>query len=108
VLPNPAIGFGAPFGASWVVPPQELVDQMQKSAEEALASELSRFGVPGDVRAVVGNAATAIVEAARTLPAELVVVATRGRTGIARMVLGSTAERVIALAPCSVLAVRHA
>ncbi len=58
------------------------------------------------MRAVQGDAATAILEAARTLPAELVVVATRGRTGIARMVLGSVAEKVVAHAHCSVLAMR--
>jgi nucleotide-binding universal stress UspA family protein len=107
VLPTPAAGFGVPFGASWVVPPPELIDQMQKNAAEALRSELARFGVEGDVLAMVGNAGAAIVDTARTLPAELVVVATRGRTGIARMVLGSTAERVISLVSCSVLAVRH-
>jgi nucleotide-binding universal stress UspA family protein len=106
VLPNPAIGWGAPFGASWVVPPPDLVDQIQQSAIEALESTLQRFGAEGDVLAPVGNATSNILDAARKLPADLVVLATRGRTGISRMVLGSTAEKVISLAPCSVLAVR--
>jgi nucleotide-binding universal stress UspA family protein len=105
-FPNPAIGWGAPFGASWVVPPQELVDEVRKSAESALRSTLERFGVEGDPLVAEGDAASAILEAARALPAELVVLATRGRTGITRMVLGSVAERVVATAPCSVLAVR--
>jgi nucleotide-binding universal stress UspA family protein len=106
VFPNPAIGWGAPFGAAWVVPPKELVAEVRKSAESALQGTLQRFGVEGDILAVEGDAASAILEAARTLPAELLVLATRGRTGIARMVLGSVAEKVIAAAPCSVLAVR--
>jgi nucleotide-binding universal stress UspA family protein len=106
-LPNPAIGWGAPFGATWVVPPQDLVDQARAAAREALTSALARQGVEGDILATEGDAATAILDAARTLPAELIVIATRGRTGIARMVLGSVAEQVIAVAPCSVLAVRH-
>jgi nucleotide-binding universal stress UspA family protein len=106
VFPNPAIGWGAPFGTSWVVPPQELVDEVRKSAESALRSTLERFGVEGDPLVAEGDAASAILEAARALPAELVVLATRGRTGITRMVLGSVAERVVATAPCSVLAVR--
>jgi nucleotide-binding universal stress UspA family protein len=77
VFPSPAIGWGAPFGASWVVPPRELVDEVRKSAESALASTLQRFGVEGDVLAVEGEAASAILEAARTLPAELLVLAVR-------------------------------
>jgi nucleotide-binding universal stress UspA family protein len=105
-FPNPAIGWGAPFGASWVVPPPELVEEARKGTEEALRSTLQRFSAEGDVLTPVGDAATAILDAAHRLPADLVVLATRGRTGIARMVLGSVAERVTSLAPCSVLAVR--
>ena len=108
VLPSPAIGFGAPFGATWVVPPKELLDQARAGVREALQGMLQRFGVDGDILATEGDAAAAILDAARTLPAELVVVATRGRTGIARMVLGSVAERVVEHAECSVLAVRLA
>lgn len=108
VLPSPAFAWGAPFGASWVVPPPELVEQVQKSAVEALRSTMERFGAEGDTLTPTGDAATAILAAARTLPADLVVLATRGRTGIARMVLGSVAESVVRLAPCSVLAVRTA
>lgn len=106
VAPSPAVGWGAPFGASWVVPPKELIDEVRQSAESALRGTLERFGVEGDILATEGDAATAILEAARTLPAELIVLATRGRTGITRMVLGSVAERVVSIAPCSVLAVR--
>jgi nucleotide-binding universal stress UspA family protein len=108
VLPSPSVGWGAPFGASVVVPPPSLVDEVRRGAEEALRGTLERFGAEGDTLATVGHAASSILDAARSLPAELVVVATRGRTGLARMVLGSVAERVISLAPCSVLAVRRA
>ncbi len=106
-FPHPAIGWGAHFGASWVVPPKELVDDAKKAAVEALQDALQRLGAEGDTLATTGDAASSILDAARTLPAELIVLATRGRTGIARMVLGSVAEKVISLAPCSVLAVRQ-
>ncbi|MEO7731372.1 MAG: universal stress protein [Kofleriaceae bacterium] len=39
--------------------------------------------------------------------AELVVVATRGRTGLRRILLGSVAETVVRRVQCSVLVVRH-
>lgn len=47
-----------------------------------------------------------IVRAARVLNIDLVIIATHGYTGVTRMVLGSTAERVIRYAPCPVLSVQ--
>jgi nucleotide-binding universal stress UspA family protein len=59
------------------------------------------------VRAAVGEgaAADAIVRAARRHRAGLVVVGTRGRSGVRRLLLGSVAERVVRSAPCPVLTV---
>ena len=50
---------------------------------------------------------SAILRTARRNGAELIVLGTHGRTGLARVALGSVAERVIALAPCPVLTVRR-
>jgi nucleotide-binding universal stress UspA family protein len=47
-----------------------------------------------------------IVSLARQENIDLIVIATHGRTGLNRMVLGSTAEQVIRHAPCPVLVVR--
>jgi nucleotide-binding universal stress UspA family protein len=47
-----------------------------------------------------------IVRAARSTRADLVVMGTHGRTGLARFFIGSVAARVIALAPCPVMTVR--
>ncbi len=107
VLPDPAFGMGAPFGASLVIPPKELVDEARDAATKALQELLVRFHLDGQVRSVEGSAASAILDAARDLPAEEIILATRGRTGITRMVLGSVAEKVVAHAPCAVLAVRR-
>jgi nucleotide-binding universal stress UspA family protein len=43
---------------------------------------------------------------AKARKVDLVVVGTQGRTGLARMLLGSVAARVIATSPCPVMAVR--
>jgi nucleotide-binding universal stress UspA family protein len=51
--------------------------------------------------------ADAIVEYARAQPIDLIVVGTHGRRGLQHFVMGSVAERVVRLAPCAVLAVRH-
>jgi nucleotide-binding universal stress UspA family protein len=47
-----------------------------------------------------------IVAAARSRRAGLIVMGTHGRSGLPRMLLGSVAARVLALAPCPVLTVR--
>ena len=50
--------------------------------------------------------ATEVAQIAADLEADLVVVGTHGRRGIARLLLGSVAEAVVRLAPCPVLVVR--
>jgi nucleotide-binding universal stress UspA family protein len=52
------------------------------------------------------NAAEGICEAASELGADLIVISTHGRTGLAHMLIGSVAERVVQHAPCPVLTLR--
>jgi len=47
-----------------------------------------------------------ICRLAQTIPADLVVMPTRGRTGLKHVFLGSTAERVVQHSPCPVLVTR--
>ena len=51
--------------------------------------------------------AAAIVDYARTERIDLIVVGTHGRGPVAHLVMGSVAERVVRMAPCPVLTVRH-
>ena len=53
-----------------------------------------------------GVAHERIAQAARARKAELVVIGTHGRTGFAKLFLGSVASRVLAVSPCPVLTVR--
>jgi nucleotide-binding universal stress UspA family protein len=53
-------------------------------------------------------AAVAIVEFAGILPADLIVIGTRGLTGLKHVLLGSVAERVVQRAPCPVMSVKTA
>jgi nucleotide-binding universal stress UspA family protein len=48
-----------------------------------------------------------IVAAAKELGSDLIVISTRGHTGLAHVILGSTAEKVVRQAPCPVLVVRE-
>jgi universal stress protein A len=55
-----------------------------------------------------GSPAQVIVDTARSSAADLIVMGTHGRTGLAHMLIGSVAERVVRTASCPVLTARHA
>ena len=57
-------------------------------------------------RVARGSPAKTIAHEARETDADLIVVGTHGRTGLARMLLGSTAEALLRKAPCQVLVVK--
>ena len=96
------MAYGGPSPALAVPVIEDLLSAAQTRLEESLAD----FDIDGDVEAIAGPAGTTIVSRADAIGAELIVVGTHGRTGLARLTLGSTAERVIATASCSVLVVR--
>lgn len=63
-------------------------------------------GVPIQVMTVVGHAAKALVEVAQRERADLLVMGHSGRSSVWGNFLGTTADKVIRHAPCSVLVVR--
>lgn len=79
------------------------VDAEERALEKIRELEKHLIGVRHQVMVVTGDAAPEIVAAARAMNADLIVMGTHGRHGIARAVLGSVAERVTREAPCPVL-----
>jgi nucleotide-binding universal stress UspA family protein len=76
-----------------------------------LGDHIKAFGtLPATVRIIGheahGDPANVIVQTAGDLLADMVVVGTRGRTGVERLVMGSVAEAVMRNAACPVLVVR--
>lgn len=63
-------------------------------------------GVRVRTEVALGEAAPAVVEAARALGVDLVVMTTHGRTGLGRALFGSVAEAVLRHSPCPVLVKR--
>ncbi len=57
------------------------------------------------VEIMIGDPGSEILQAAKRRAANLIVMATHGRKGLRRLVLGSVAERVVREAPCPVLTV---
>jgi nucleotide-binding universal stress UspA family protein len=62
-------------------------------------------GVQVDVTVDVGRPEVEILERAKALPADVIVMGTHGASGFERLVLGSVAEKVLRKAPCPVLTV---
>jgi nucleotide-binding universal stress UspA family protein len=101
-----AAGLGLPFVHGIPGISIRAIDDLQTAAQGKLQDALIRFGINGEALAKSGPAAQTIVDFAASASAELVVVGTHGRTGLARLTLGSTAESVVRSAACSVLVVR--
>ncbi len=75
---------------------------------EAIADELRMAGQDARARALVGHPVSAITAAAREEGASILVMATHGRGGLARLVLGSVATGTLQRADVPVLLVRPA
>jgi nucleotide-binding universal stress UspA family protein len=81
---------------------QSALQQLDEAIDERDRRELG-----GETRLVKAtSAARGITMAAADAGADLIVVGTHGRTGMARLFGGSVAETVVRTAPCSVLVVR--
>ena len=88
--------------------PAGLLAAQEEAAGEIAARAVEALTAAGlHARASVrtGDPGREIVEAARTMSTDLVVVGSRGRGGVRGLLLGSVSRRVAATAPCSVLVV---
>ncbi|MDP3068694.1 MAG: universal stress protein [Opitutaceae bacterium] len=72
----------------------------------AMARKLVKPSILSAVLVEVGQPSIEIVEVARRRKVDLIAVASVGRTGLKRLLLGSTAESVVRHAPCAVLTLR--
>jgi nucleotide-binding universal stress UspA family protein len=101
------------LGAGWIPSEEEMNDY--NAAQKAAADKLLRavkeaadkLGVhAASVHVADIRPADAILETARARGAQLIVMASHGRRGVSRLVLGSQAAEVVALADVPVLVVK--
>jgi nucleotide-binding universal stress UspA family protein len=86
------------------------VDEARREVMVEADSEAHRLadaGYPATPVALEGDPATEIVRFAAEREVGTIVLGTRGHTGLARLILGSTARNVLLHASCSVLVVRE-
>jgi universal stress protein E len=77
------------------------------AAQKALDRELRKTGIPKSRRHIVGrHPADAIAQTAKEIHSAIVVMGAVSRSGLKRLFIGNTAERVLDLLPCDVLIVK--
>jgi len=90
---------------------QPLMVEPLSGAEDDARRRLNRIASEGltnayEIVVVTGDPAASIIEAAEEHGADLIVMATHGRTGLSHFFLGSVAERVVRESPVPVMTVR--
>jgi len=102
----PAVGY---TGMAEAMPIAEMSEQMEDSAERELPDVMRCEDLRGlRVEEVIGHgdAAAEIVRVADEQEVDLIVISSHGRTGLGRIIFGSTAEAVVRHARCPVLVVK--
>ncbi len=100
------------YGSEFYVPVdpsvQAEINESARKQLEALVVDNDQSGPATRTALRISNAPSAtIVDFAKEEHIDLIVMGTRGRRGVAHLLLGSVAERVVRTAPCPVLTVHH-
>ena len=85
------------------------LEEMEAAAQQRMQACLRRArqqGLQGEALIVHEVPFQAIINTAQDQDADLIVMGTHGRTGLTHVLMGSVAEKVVRLAPCSVLVTR--
>lgn len=88
---------------------QQVINARLDEAQAILNKALEIVGdVPAEIHTelIEGDAAESIIEVAKTRDSSVIVLGSRGLGRLAGLVLGSTSQKVVSLAPCPVLIVR--
>jgi nucleotide-binding universal stress UspA family protein len=102
----PTVGYS---GMTEPLPIADITEQLEDSAERELPrlAECDECaGLEIEELIVHGEAASEIVRVAKEREVDMIVISSHGRTGLGRMLFGSTAEAVVRHASCPVLVVK--
>ena len=96
----------APYEISMPLDLERSVREAANKQLADLAERVRKAGVPVETSTSAESPSEAIVHCAEKIGADLIVMGTRGLTGLKHVLLGSTAERTLRLAPCPVLTLK--
>ncbi|THF62306.1 universal stress protein [Pseudothauera nasutitermitis] len=93
--------------------PAEVIDILVRDVEAHAIEDMQKFidthfaSLATSNAIVIGTAHEEIVREAIKIDADLIVMGTHGRTGLEKMLVGSTAEKVVRSSPIPVLTIRE-
>jgi len=96
----------SPDGRSALAKTKDFARASASNQVDAVVAATAKDGIQAEGLLIEDRPAPAIIDAAKRLPADLIVMGTRGLTGLAHVVLGSVADRVLREASCPVLTVK--
>jgi nucleotide-binding universal stress UspA family protein len=99
-------------GGRLAAPPPSQPTVVRRDLGEEALTQLNdlipeNFRGTWEAEVAAGSPAESIVRLAEEKSVDLIVMGTHGRTGLQHVLLGSVAEKVVRLAPCPVMTVRH-
>jgi nucleotide-binding universal stress UspA family protein len=102
----------APVGDPMMMPDMAQIREIQKNAEREARTQLTRacekvsaHGVTIESQLLDGPASAVILDRARALPADLIIMGSHGHTALYDLLLGGTSHAVLKKAPCPVVIV---
>ena len=100
---NNAVG-----SADFPGPVGDMLPRITETAEKDLDEIKEKIeGIEVNASIVTGSPHVEIVRFAREWKVDVIVLATHGRTGLSHALIGSVAEKVVQMAPCPVLSIKH-
>lgn len=105
VVPLPTLSAPPQMAASYAPELQEQVREAKEIVDRAVDA-LREAGFKANGEVIKGDVRDVIIELAKEIGANLIVLGSHGRRGIGRLLMGSVAEAVVRYAPCSVEVVR--
>jgi nucleotide-binding universal stress UspA family protein len=104
---TPEVLVGDPGLAPVVTLPVEVTREIRAAAQDRLTRLLASVPGPGEALVVEDPPTVAVVDSAKRLGADLVVVGASQKSNVGRLLLGSVADAVVRESPCSVLVIRQ-
>jgi nucleotide-binding universal stress UspA family protein len=101
------VGGISPYG---VTIPDEFNREIREAAAEKveeLEQKVAAQGIEVEAHVTPRYPSEAVTDLAKEIGADLIVMGTRGATGLKHIFLGSVAERTLRIAPCPVLTVKE-
>jgi nucleotide-binding universal stress UspA family protein len=105
VMMTPELGPAMDVGAMGRIAEEQRM--LAQKELDKIAGKLREAGLKVKVQLKVGSPFLEILHTSQSENADLIVLGTHGRTGLAHVLMGSVAERVVQKAPCPVLTIRH-